>query len=158
MSNDVVYVTEEGLEKIKAELQHAIKVKRPEISEMLAKAIADGDLKENANYHDAKEQQGFNEGRIKQLEDSIRRAKIISSDDLPKGIVVVGSTVTIAEVGFEDDEEVYRIVGKHEADPTNGFISNESPIGRALIGAKKGSKVKVLTPAGETTFKVLKVK
>ncbi|MEM7802907.1 MAG: GreA/GreB family elongation factor, partial [Chloroflexota bacterium] len=76
----------------------------------------------------------------------------------PKGIVVVGSTVTIAEVGFEDDEEVYRIVGKHEADPTNGFISNESPIGRALIGAKKGKVVSVLTPAGQTEFKILKVK
>lgn len=158
MSDDVVYVTEEGLEKLKQELNHCIRVRRTDISEMLAKAIADGDLKENANYHDAKEQQAFNEGRIKQLEHSIRRAKIISDEGRPKGIVVVGSTVTIAEVGFEDDEEVYRIVGKHEADPTNGLISNESPIGRALIGAKKGKVVSVLTPAGQTEFKILKVK
>ena len=155
---DVVYVTQAGYEKLKSDLDNAIKVRRPEISEMLAKAIADGDLKENANYHDAKEQQAFNEGRIKQLEDSIRRAKIISDDDIPRGVVVVGSTVTIAEVGFEDEEEVYRIVGKHEADPANGLISNESPIGKALIGAKKGKVVRVLTPAGETEFKVLKVK
>lgn len=156
--SDVVYVTQDGLDKLKQELNYCIKERRTEISEMLAKAIADGDLKENANYHDAKEQQAFNEGRIKELEHSIRHAKLISDDDRPKGIVVVGSTVTIAEVGYEDEEEVYRIVGKHEADPTNGLISNESPIGQALIGKKKGKVVAVLTPAGQTEFKILKIK
>lgn len=156
--SDVVYVTPDGLAKLKQELTYCIKERRTEISEMLAKAIADGDLKENANYHDAKEQQAFNEGRIKELEYSIRHAKLISENDLPKGVVVVGSTVTIAEVGFEDEEEIYRIVGKHEADPTNGLISNESPIGQALIGKKKGKVVTVLTPGGQTEFKILKIK
>lgn len=158
MDRGPVYVTEAGLQSLKDELDHAINVIRPEIADKLAKAIADGDLKENANYHDAKEKSGLNEGRIKQLEDSIRRAKIIDEVSAPKGVVVVGSTVVIAEVGFEDEEEEYRIVGPHEADPDNGLISNESPIGNALLGKKKGQKAKVLTPRGETIFKVLKIK
>lgn len=158
MDRGPVYVTEAGLQSLKDELDHAINVIRPEIADKLAKAIADGDLKENANYHDAKEKSGLNEGRIKQLEDSIRRAKIIDEASAPKGVVVVGSTVVIAEVGFEDEEEEYRIVGPHEADPDNGLISNESPIGNALLGKKKGQKAKVLTPRGETIFKVLKIK
>ena len=158
MDRGPVYVTEEGLQKLKDELDHAINVLRPEIADKLAKAIADGDLKENANYHDAKEKSGLNEGRIKQLEDSIRRAQIIDEAAAPKGVVVVGSTVVIAEEGYEDEEEEYRIVGPHEADPDNGLISNESPIGNALLGKKKGQKARVLTPRGETVFKVLKIK
>lgn len=158
MDRGPVYVTEEGLQNLKDELDHAINVLRPEIADKLAKAIADGDLKENANYHDAKEKSGLNEGRIKQLEDSIRRAKIIDEASAPKGVVVVGSTVVIAEVGYEDEEEEYRIVGPHEADPDSGLISNESPIGNALLGKKKGQKAKVLTPRGETVFKILKIK
>lgn len=158
MDRGPVYVTAEGLQKLKDELDHAINFMRPEIADKLAKAIADGDLKENANYHDAKEKSGLNEGKIKQLEDSIRRAKVIEEGVSSKGVVVVGSTVTIAEEGFEDEEEEYRIVGPHEADPLNGRISNESPIGSALLGKKKGQKAKVLTPRGETIFKVLKIK
>ena len=153
-----VYVTADGLKKLKDELDHAINVLRPEIADKLAKAIADGDLKENANYHDAKEKSGLNEGRIKTLEDSIRRAVIIEEGVASKGVVVVGSTVVIAEVGYEDEEETYRIVGPHEADPDNGLISNESPIGASLLGKKKGQKAKVITPRGETIFKVLKIK
>ncbi len=158
MDNGPVYVTAEGLQKLKDELDNAINVLRPEIADKLAKAIADGDLKENANYHDAKEKSGLNEGRIKMLQDSIRRAKVIQEGMAPTGVVIVGSTVVIAEVGFEDEEEEYRIVGPHEADPLNGLISNESPIGQALLGRKKGQKAKVLTPRGETMFKVLKIK
>lgn len=150
---NVVYVTKEGLEKMQAELEHLIEEKRPEISERLQTAIAQGDLSENADYDYAKQEQAFLEGRIKDLEDALRRAKIIE-DKEPGDRVRVGSTVTIVENGY-DDEETYRIVGAQEADPTNGFISNESPIGRALLGAKKGQIVTVETPSGglELTIK-----
>lgn len=156
MDNGVVYLTEEGLQKIKEELEYLKTVKRPEISDKLQKAIAEGDLKENANYHDAKEQQSFMEGRIRDLEDTLRRSQIIVNNG-PSSVIRVGSTVTIAEIGFEDEEEEYRIVGVHEANPSKGLISNESPIGRALLGAKKGQIVSVETPRGETEFKILKI-
>jgi len=143
---NVVYVTKEGLEKMKEELEYLTKVKRPEISERLRDAIAQGDLSENADYDYAKQEQAFMEGRIIDLEDSLRRAKVIK-DGGPGDRVNVGSTVTIVE-SDTDEEETYRIVGVQEADPTNGYISNESPIGRALLGAKEGEVVTVKTPSG----------
>lgn len=155
--SDVVYLTQEGYQKVQEELTHRREVLRVEISDKLQKAIAEGDLKENANYHDAKEKQAFNEGRIRDLEDTIRRAQIIDENVKAGGGIRVGNTVTIAEVGFEDEEEVYRIVGGHEADPSDGLISNESPIGSALLGKKKGQTVTVMTPRGEMQFKILKV-
>ncbi|MDA0243810.1 MAG: transcription elongation factor GreA [Chloroflexi bacterium] len=155
MTSDVIYLTQEGYAKIREELAYLKNVKRPDVSDKLQKAIAEGDLRENANYHDAKEQQGFLEGRIMDLEESLRRAQLIQ-DEGPTGKVRIGSTVTIVEVG-DDAEEVYRIVGVHEASPVDGLISNESPIGRALLGAKKGQVVTAVTPRGETKFKVLKI-
>lgn len=148
-----VYMTEEGQQKIKEELEYLTNEKREEISEKLEKAIAQGDLKENADYHAAKEEQAFVEGRIRDLEDSLRRAKIIE-DEGPSDVVRVGSTVTVCEVGYEDEEETYYIVGAHEADPGNGRISNESPIGSALIGAKKGAVVHAQTPGGQIQFQI----
>jgi transcription elongation factor GreA len=155
IDDDAVYLTAEGLQKIKEELAYLIDVKRVEVSERLSEAIKMGDLKENADYDYAKQEQGFTEARIKDLEDSLRRAKIITNEG-PANIVRVGSFVTFMEVG-EDDEETYHIVGKHEADPGKGKISNESPFGVALLGAKKGQTVRVLTPRGETKIKVLKI-
>jgi transcription elongation factor GreA len=152
---DVVYLTAEGLEKIKTELAYLIDEKRVEVSERLEEAIKMGDLKENADYQAAKEDQAFTEGRINSLQDSLRRAKIISNDGTSK-LVRIGSTVTIMEVG-EDEEETYYIVGKHEADPNAGRISNESPFGQALLGAKRGQTVRVITPRGETKIKVVKI-
>ncbi len=149
---DVVYLTEEGLQKIKDELDYLTTVRREEIALKLQVAISQGDLKENADYHDAKDEQGFNEGRIRDLEDSLRRAKIIK-DEGPSGVVRVGSVVTVSEEGF-DEEEIYNIVGAHEADPGNGRISNESPIGRALLGSRLGDVVTVETPGGEIQFAV----
>ncbi|MDX1416534.1 MAG: transcription elongation factor GreA [Candidatus Promineifilaceae bacterium] len=149
---DVVYLTEEGLQKIKEELAYLTTVRREEISLKLQAAISQGDLKENADYHDAKEEQGFNEGRIRDLEDSLRRAQIIE-DNGPSDVVRVGSMVTVSEEGY-DEEEVYNIVGAHEADPGNGRISNESPIGNALLGARVGDIVTVETPGGEVRFEV----
>lgn len=149
---NVVYVTKEGLKKMEDELEHLTEVKRPELSERLRAAIAQGDLSENADYDYAKQEQSFLEGRIQELEDALRRAQVID-DGGPGDKVRVGSTVTIIEDGY-DDEETYRIVGAHEADPTNGYISNESPIGRALLGAKPGQVVTVKTPNGGMELKV----
>ncbi|MCA9873148.1 MAG: transcription elongation factor GreA [Anaerolineales bacterium] len=147
-----IYLTEEGLAKITEELEHLKTVRREEISIKLEKAIAQGDLKENADYHAAKEEQGFTEMRIRDLEDSLRRAKIIKEVG-PTDTVRVGSTVTVCEEGY-DEEETYYIVGAHEADPANGRISNESPIGSALLGAKVGQKVRAMTPGGTITFEI----
>ncbi len=146
VEQDVVYVTEEGLQKIKEELTYLKGEKKHEMAVKLEAAIAQGDLKENADYHAAKEEAAFVEGRIKDLEDTLRRAQMIA-DTGPSDVVRVGSVVTVVEDGY-DDEETYFIVGAHEADPSNGRISNESPIGQALLGAKKGHVVSASTPGG----------
>ena len=155
IDNDTVYLTPEGLKQIEDELAHLKTTRREEVAQKLEIAIKQGDLKENADYHDAKEEQGFIEARIRQLEDSLRRAKVIENQG-PSNIVRVGSTVTICEVGL-DDEETYVIVGAHEADPTRGSISNISPLGSALLGAKKGQTVRAETPAGIVEFQVIRI-
>jgi transcription elongation factor GreA len=154
MSNnmDVVYLTEEGLQKIKEELTHLKEVKRPDISQKLEAAIAQGDLSENADYAYAKQEQAFMEGRIMDLEDTLRRAKLIE-DNGPTDAVRVGSTVTVQENGY-DEQETYRIVGGHEADPANGLISNESPFGRALLGKRVNQTVNVETPSGQLQLRI----
>ena len=155
IEDDSVYLTPEGLKQIEDELEHLKTVRRQEIAIKLETAIKQGDLKENADYHDAKEEQGFIEGRIRQLEDSLRRAKVIENRG-PSTIVRVGSRVTVTEVGL-DEEETYVIVGAHEADPANGRISNISPIGSALLGAKAGQTVRADTPAGIIEFRIVRI-
>lgn len=152
---DVTYLTAEGAEGLRYELDNLIQVRRPELAQKLAEAVAQGDLKENADYHDAKEQQAFVEGRIQYLENILRSATIITNDG-KSDVVSLGSQVTIVEVGMSE-EEVYSIVGAAEANPSEGKISNESPIGSALLGSKKGDKVRVKTPDGEMFFKVKKI-
>ena len=154
-NNDVVYVTAEGLQQLEEELAYLTTVKREELSQKLEAAIAQGDLKENADYHDAKEEQGFIEARIRDIEDSLRRAQIID-DDGPTDVVRVGSTVTVSEEGY-DEEETYVIVGAAEADPAAGRISNESPIGRALLGTRAGDVVLAETPGGALKFAILAI-
>lgn len=154
---DIVYVTEEGLQKIKEELEYLITVRREEISERLEQAISHGDLSENADYDYAKAEQAFVEGRIKDLEESLRKAEIINNNGRTDK-VRVGSTVTVVHEGFEDEPETYFIVGVHEADPGNGRISNQSPIGQALIGAKAGETVAAQVPAGMIRLKVLEIR
>lgn len=149
---NVVYITKEGLKKIHEELEYLKTTKREELSAKLQAAISQGDLSENADYHTAKEEQGFVEGRIRDLEDSLRRAQVIK-DHVPADRVSVGNKVTIVEEGY-DDLETYHIVGPHEANPGNGRISNESPYGRALLGAKKGQTVTVETPGGQIRLTV----
>jgi transcription elongation factor GreA len=155
--NTVVYLTSEGLEKIKAELEHLKNERRVEISRRLQQAISLGDLSENAEYDNAKQEQAFVEGRILDLEDSLRRAQIIKNNGRSDR-VQVGSTVLICEEGYDDEVETYYIVGVHEADPGNGRISNESPIGRALLGARVGQVVSAEVPAGLIRFTVKEIR
>ena len=150
-----VYLTADGRNELVKELQFLVNVRRPELAVKLKEAVSQGDLKENADYHDAKEQQAFVEGRIHYLENLLHSAQIINGS--PKdGKVGIGSTVTIVEVG-EDEDETYTIVVAAEANPAEGKISNQSPIGAALLGHKAGDKFEVETPAGSTKFKLKKV-
>ncbi len=149
------YLTLEGKQELERELNKLINEKRPELARKLKEAVAQGDLRENADYHDAKEQQAFIEGRIQYLENVVRSAIIISNDGV-NDVVSMGSAVTIREEGVDEDE-TYKIVGAAEANPREGKISHESPIGKALIGRKKGDKVKVRTPAGDIILKIRKI-
>ncbi len=154
--SEPMYLTAEGRAELQQELDNLINVRRPDLAIKLKEAVAEGDLKENANYHDAKEQQAFIEGRIQYLENILRSAQTIVNDG-PSDEVRLGSQVTIREDGGDDDE-VYTIVGAAEANPREGKISHESPIGASLLGHKKGENVKVQTPAGEIIFKIKKIK
>ncbi len=149
------YLTAEGAARLKAELEELKGPAREALAQRLRSAIQMGDLSENADYHKAKEDQGFLEGRIQELEHTLRNAVII--DDLPvqNGEVAIGSHVTIQEEDFPP--ETYHVVGSKEADPRNGRISNESPIGQALMGAKVGETVTAATPTGKIQFKILKI-
>lgn len=153
--SEEVYLTVEGQHDLQRELDELIKVRRPELARKLKDAVAEGDLKENADYHDAKEQQAFIEGRIQYLENILRSAIIISNDGA-SDMVRVGSEVTI-RADDSDEDERYMIVGAAEANPGEGKISQKSPIGAALLGHKKGDKVKVQTPGGEVVFKIKKI-
>lgn len=154
-NNQPVYLTAEGKRKMEEELEHLVNVRRREVAQMIAEAKAEGDLSENAGYDEAKTQQGFLEGRIRELEVTLRLAQVIQESD--SDVVGLGKTVVIREVGTKDDE-TYTIVGSAEADPSNGRISNVSPIGSALMSRKKGDKVKVTTGHGEITFEIRSIK
>lgn len=154
-SNQPVYLTAEGLQKIKDELNYLVTTRRREVAQMIAEAKAEGDLSENAGYDEAKTAQGFLEGRVRELEYIITHAQLIE-EGAPSNVVGIGQTVIIREVDT-DFEETYTIVGSREADPTNGRISNESPMGQALLGKKKGQKVTVKTPGGNVKFEILKI-
>ncbi len=151
----VTYLTVEGKQELERELDTLVNVRRPELAQKLAEAVSQGDLKENADYHDAKEQQAFVEGRIKYLENLLRSAVLIENDGA-SGVVGLGTRVTIVEEGFDEDE-IYTIVGVAEANPSERKISNESPVGKALLGHKPGDKVRVTTPAGSVIFKIKSV-
>ena len=149
------FLTHEGAEKIKVELKELIEVKRLEIAARLRDAIKMGDLSENADYTMAKEDQAFLEGRILELQELLRTATIINEADAHGGVVNMGSRVTVQEGNASS--ETYLLVGAKEADPRAGKISNESPMGRALLGKRVGDMVKVETPAGLVKFKVLNI-
>ena len=148
------FLTAEGLKKLEQELEYLRTRKRAEIAERLHQAMEDGELIENAEYEAAKNEQAFVEGRILTLEMLLNNAVIIKGDG-PQGQVHLGSVVTVREEG--GPPEKYYIVGAAEADPGHGRISNESPLGRALMGRKAGDEVKVNAPAGVLTFSVMDI-
>ncbi len=151
-----IYLTAEGAEKLRQELAHLETVKREEIAQRLRSAIQMGDLSENADYHKAKEDQAFLEGRIQELKYTLQNAQLIEeSNNGKRDVVDIGATVTIQEEGY--DPETYRVVGVKEANPREGKISHQSPIGKALMGKRIGEEVVVQTPGGEMRFKVLDI-
>ncbi len=155
MNENKVYLTEEGLEKLKLELDELKNVRRPEIIQALKEARALGDLSENAEYDAARSNQAECEGRIAELEKMIENVEVIS-DEVKKDKVQVGVTVTIEYVG-ENDEDTYTIVGSKEVDLANNKISNESPIAQAIMGAKVGETKTVNSPGGSYDVKIKKI-
>lgn len=148
------YLTREGYKKLEQELEYLRSEKRKEVAMRLQDAMEDGELIENAEYEAAKNEQAFVEGRIKELEILLANAHIIEGNENDHDTVTVGSKVTIVEEG--GNPETYQIVGPAEADPREGRISNESPIGHALINRKVGEMVKVEAPGGAFTVQILK--
>jgi transcription elongation factor GreA len=155
-SRAVVYLTPEGYESLEAELVYLKTTRREEVAERLHNALGEGELIENAELEEARREQSFVEGRILELEESLRKAEIIQITGKSSDTVIIGSTVTIREAGNGDDE-VYFVVGSAEADPRKGRISNESPLGQALLGKRVGEKAVVRAPAGDIEFKVIAI-
>ena len=151
-------ITAEGLQKLEEELAQRKSVIREEILERIKEARAQGDLSENSEYDQAKEDQGKNESRIVELEQMIKTAVLIDTSASSKeGKVSLGCTVVLKDMET-DEEETYTVVGTTEADPFDNKISNESPVGKAVIGKKIGDVVVAVTPAGELSYKILEVK
>ena len=150
-----IYLTKEGAAKLKTELEELKGPKRDEMAKRLRSAIQMGDLSENADYHKAKEDQSFMEGRIQELEYLLNKATIVDVTELSTDTIQVGSRVTVQEGDYP--AEIYFLVGAKEADPRNGKISNESPIGRVLMGCHVGDDVIASTPGGEIKLKILKI-
>ena len=147
-----VHLTTEGVESLRKELDHLVSVKRPALADRLHRAIQQGDLSENADYIAAKEEQGFLEGRIQQIEVMLRHAVIIE-ENASTDQIMLGSRVTVVEQGL-DEAESFRLVGPAEADPINGKVSDESPLGKSLLGRRVGDTVTVEAPAGQIVFQI----
>jgi transcription elongation factor GreA len=155
MSTDRIPVTQEGHAKLLEELDHLINVRRPEAIQAVATARSEGELRENAGYDAARNDQSFIEGRIRDIESILKRIDIIDEDAAGDGnIVRIGSTVTIK---IDGDLETYTIVGAVEADPTNGRISNESPFGKALLGKRVGATTSIETPVTTLSAEVISI-
>ncbi len=154
MNSKTTYISKDGLEKLRAELEEILSVRRPEIAQRIHDAKEHGDLSENAEYEDAKNEQAFVEGRIQTLEAMIKNAAIID-ENTSTDHVQIGSTV---KVKGEEGPETFMIVGSAEARPADGRISNESPVGRALLGRKKGDKILVKVPAGDFAYTIVEIK
>lgn len=152
--NDTHYLTPEGKEKLEKELQDLTTRGRKDLAERLQHAISMGDLSENADYHKAKEDQGFLEGRIQEIERILHNTEVIQSQ-ASYNEVVLGATITIQEDG--EEPETYKLVGRKEANPREGKISHESPIGKALVGHKGGDVVTVNLPNGDIQFTILEI-
>ena len=151
-----ILLTKEGYEEVVAEHENLVAVRRKEVAEKLKEAIAQGDLSENADYDAAKNEQAELEERIYKLENMIRKAKIIDDSELAGDQVTVGLTVKVLDID-ENDEDEFTIVGSAEADPFEGKISNESLVGKALLGKKEGDEVAVEVPDGVVTYRILEI-
>ena len=151
-------ITKAGLEKLQEELDNLKNVRRREVAARIKEAISYGDLSENAEYEEAKNEQAFVEGRILELEEKVKNAKIISEKTKVTKTVQLGSTVHLKNLTKKKDEPViYKLVGSEEANPFDGKISNESPVGSALLDKKKGDTVKVSVPAGSVEYQIMKL-
>jgi transcription elongation factor GreA len=152
-----VILTPEGYKKLQAEIEYLSNEKRREVAERIRIAREFGDIAENAEYDDAKNEQALLEHRIAMLEERLRDAKVISKKDVAKDIVSVGSKVKLRDVSAKETVE-YHIVGSAEANPAQNKLSNESPVGKAIIGHKKGETVEVAAPRGSMKYKILEIK
>ena len=150
-------MTYEGVKKLEEELEYLKTVKRKEITEKIKVALGYGDLSENSEYDEAKNDQAFTEGRIIQLENMLKNAVVVDESEIPKDKVSVGSIVKVMDYEFDEEVE-YTIVGSAEADPMNFKISNESLVGSALLGKKVGDVVEVAVPSGVSKFEVLEIR
>ena len=155
--NQKTVLTEAGLKKLEAQLDYLISVRRNEVSEQIAVARGFGDLSENAEYDEAKKEQAKVEEEIVRLTNTIRTAVVVADSDISTEKVSVGTTVRVKDVDTGDEDE-YAIVGANESDPYENKISNESPVGAGLLGAKKGQIVTIEIPAGELHYEVLEIK
>ncbi len=156
MSAKEVVLTYEGLKKLEEELEFLRGTKRKEVAERIKQALSFGDISENSEYDEAKNEQAQVEGRIVQLESMLKHARIIDEDEVKTDVVSLGSKVKIYDVEFDEEVE-YLIVGSTEANPLKSKISNESPVGAALIGHKKGETVEVQVPDGVLKFKIIEI-
>ena len=156
MPEKEVVLTYEGLKKLEEELDYLKTTKKKEVAERIKEARGFGDLSENSEYDDAKNEQAEVEARIITIENMLRNAKVISEDDIDSKTVQIGNKVTVLDVEFNEEIE-YIIVGATEVDVMNNKISNESPMGEALLGKKKGDKVKVAAPIGEIEYKIVNI-
>jgi transcription elongation factor GreA len=152
-----VILTQEGYEKLKQEIEHLTTAKRREVADRIRVAREFGDISENAEYDDAKNEQALLEQRIATLEERLRSARVIEKKDVAKDVVSIGSRVRLRDLDAKQTIE-YRIVGSAEANPAENKLSNESPVGRAIIGRKKGETVEVAAPRGAVKFKILEIK
>lgn len=157
MAEKEVILTQDGLRKLEEELEHLKSVKRREVAGRIKVAIGYGDISENSEYEDAKNEQAFIEGRVITLEKMLRNARIINSDEVDTNTVSVGAKVVLHDEEFGENIE-YTIVGTAESDPSENKISNESPVGKAILGKKKGEIVEVSVPAGIIKYKIIDIK
>ena len=157
MTEKETILTEEGLKKLEDKLETLKSVRRLEVAERIKQAISFGDISENSEYEDAKNEQAFIEGEIITLEKMIRTAKIIESGDIKTDVVTLGSTVKIKDLAMKSTFE-YTVVGSAEADPLEDKISNESPVGVAIMGKKSGETVEVSVPDGAIKYKIMSIK
>ena len=152
-----VILTPEGYEKLKQEIEFLSNDKRREVADRIRTAREFGDIAENAEYDDAKNEQALLEHRIATLEERLRNARVISKKDVAKDVVSIGSKVKLRDIDAKQTFE-YRIVGSAEANPAENKLSNESPVGKAIMGRKKGETVEVAAPRGKMTFKIMEIK